>query len=228
MVAYFYRSEEQIFWPRYEAAAPMGLPILKVALPRNYSPRRLKRTAGRLYRRGLRRFLPGDPRLDPAPLVPVSPLPLLRAKGAELALALLSGLPPRERRIALRGGAAGPEAWAIAEDLCPRVGALLLDFDRGEEALAHHLRQRFGAASLHLGQGQGPQAAVELDFRPASVPQTLRLWGEPDLLGLTLSPGEPLPLLELLWETGRVELKDLLVNGLDRRAENTYNNRTVL
>lgn len=211
MVAYFYRSEESIFWPRYEPAAPMGLPVLRVGLPPKYSPRRLKRTTERLYRRGLRRFWTDEPGLDLAPLVPISPLPLLRAKGAELALTLLAGMPLRERRAALRGEAAGPEAWAMAEALCPQTGALLLDFDRGEEALARHLGQRFGAAPLRLGQGPEPHLAVELDPRPSRLDPTLRLWGEPDLLGLTLSPGEPLPLLELLWETGRMDLGELRV-----------------
>ena len=57
MVAYVYQSEEKIFWPRYEAAAPMGLPVLRVVLPPGCSARRLKRTAARLYRYGIRRFL---------------------------------------------------------------------------------------------------------------------------------------------------------------------------
>lgn len=212
MVAYVYQSEEKIFWPRYEAAAPMGLPVLRVALPPGCSARRLKRTAARLYRYGIRRFLTDGSVWDMSPLVPVSPLPLLRAKGGELALALLSGLPLRERYVALRGEAARGEAWAIAETLCPQVGALLLDFDKGEEALARRLRERFGAAPLHLGQGPAPQAAVELAPRPAPLPRTLRLWGEPELLGLAISPGESLPFLELLWETGRVELKELRVD----------------
>lgn len=212
MVAYVYQSEEKIFWPRYEAAAPMGLPVLRVVLPPGCSARRLKRTAARLYRYGIRRFLTDGSVWDMSPLVPVSPLPLLRAKGGELALALLSGLPLRERRVALRGEAAQGEAWAIAETLCPQVGALLLDFDKGEEALARRLRERFGAAPFHLGQGPAPQAAVELAPRPFPLPRTLRLWGEPELLGLTISPGESLPFLELLWETGRVELKDLRVD----------------
>ncbi len=213
MVAYFYRTEEHRFRPRYEVEAPMGLPILTVALPEKYSPRRLKRLAERLYRKGLRRYLNGDSGLALEPLTPVSPMPLLRAKGAELILALVSSLPLRERRVALRGEAAGPEAWAIAETLCPQVGALYLDFDRGEEVLSDRLRQQFGAAFLHLGQGPAPQAAVELKPRPDLLPQTLRLWGEPELLGLTLFTEEPLPagfpalpFLELLWETGRVDL----------------------
>ena len=212
MVAYFYRTEEKILWPRYEAAAPMGLPLIRVALPRKYSPRRLRRLAGRLYRRGIRRFWSDDPALDPEPLRPVSPLPLLRAMGAELVLALVAAVPLQERQIALRGETAGPEAWVIAEDLCPQVGGLYLDFDRGEEELALHLRERFGAVPLHLGQGRPPLAAVELGPRPSQLERTLRLWGEPELLGLTLLPEVELPFLELLWETGRIDRKELRVD----------------
>jgi len=196
----------------------MGLPVLKVALPQSYSPRRLKRLAERLCRKGLRRCLTDNPALDPAPLIPISPLPLLRAEGAELALALLADVPLRQRRVALRGETAGPETWRLAEGLCPRVGALLLDLDRGEEALARHLRERFGAAPLHLGRGPAPQVSVELDPRPGPAVHALRLWGEPELLGLTLRTEEPLPpelprlpFLELLWETGRVAPEDIRV-----------------
>lgn len=211
MVAYFCRGEEDRFLPRYEAAAFMGLPMVKVTLPPKISPRRLGRVAERLYRRGLRRFWSDGSVLNLEPLIPISPLPLLRVKGAELVLALLSGVSLRDRRVALRGEAAGAEAWTIAEALCPQVGGLYLDFDRGEEKLAHQLHQRFGAAPLYLGQGPETQAAVELAPRPFSLPRTLRLWGEPDILGLTLSPGEPLPLLELLWETGRMDPGELRV-----------------
>lgn len=239
MIVYFCSSGKKIFWPHYEAAAPGGIPVLKAVLPPQYSSRRLERLGGRLYRKGIRRFLAADPALPVGPLDPVSPLPLYRAKGGELALELVSFLPVRERRVALRGETAGPEAWRIAEELCPRVGELLLDFDRGEESLGRRLREKFGAVTVPLGRGHEPQAAVELSPRPDPLPRTLRLWGESDLLGLTLLPEEPLPsgfpqlpLLELLWETGRVELDRIRVVrrriGLDRREENTYNNRTVL
>lgn len=219
MIAYFCREGEWRFSPRYEAEAPWGLPILRVGLPSRYSSlHRLERVGRRLYRRGVRRFLAEDPSLTAGPLAPISPLPLCRAMGGPLALELLSGLPLRDRRVALRGETAGPEAWRIAEALCPRVGLLLLDFDRGEETLACRLREEFGAAVLSLGQDRAPQMAVELAPRPAPLPRTLKLWGEPDLLGLALLPEGPLPpgfpelpFLELLWETGRVELDRIRV-----------------
>lgn len=218
MVAYFYRDGERRFFPRYEVSAPWGLPVLKVGLPGRFSPRRRERLARWLHRRGLRRYLPGEGLGEFFPLVPVDPLPLCRAKGADLLLALLSGVELRERRVALRGEKADPQALGLAEALCPRVGALLLDFDRGEEELSRRLRDRYGAAPLHLGQGKPPLAALELSPRPRRLPRTLALWGEPELQGLTLTAGEPLPpgfselpFLELLWETGRLSLEEIAV-----------------
>lgn len=218
MVAYFYRNEMHSFWPKYHVLSPNGLPVLGVALPPKFSSRRLEGLSRRLYRKGLRRFLTGVPATVPPPLIPVDPLPLCRRMGARLALELLSCLSPRERCVALRGEQAGPEAWAMAEELCPQVGALLLEFERGEEVLARHLRSRYGAAPLHLGQGPDPRLAVEMSPCPPGKFQTLRLWGRPELQGLTLCPEWPLPpelprlpFLELLWETGRIRPEELQV-----------------
>ncbi len=219
MVAYFYPAEERRLLPVYEVVAPWGLPVLKVGLPHRFSSRRRERMARRLYDRGLRRYLSAEGAGKFLPLVPVDPLPLCRAKGAELLLALMSQVEVRERRVALRGSQADPLAWALGGALCPRVGALLLDFDRGEEALSRHLRDRYGAVCLHLGQGPEPQAALELAPRPESLPRTIALWGRAELPGLTLGVAEGhlppeyprLPFLDLLWETGRVSLEGVLV-----------------
>ena len=219
MVAYFYREGERKLFPRYEESTPWGLPVLRVGLPDRLSPRRRERLARGLYGRGLRRYLAGEGLGSFPPLAPVDPLPLCRAKGAELVLALLPGVELRQRRVALRGAQADSTAWALAGALCPRVGALLLDFDRGEGELARHLRDRYGAASLHLGQGRPPLAALELAPRPYSLPRTVTLWGRPELRGLTLTVGDralppelpALPFLELLWETGRVDREEIRV-----------------
>lgn len=216
MVAYFYPEETRFFRLQYHVLFPYGLPVLGIALPKKYSSQRLQRLSRRLYQKGLRRFLAGDGLSIPGPLAPVDPLPLCRVKGAELALALLEGVAPRRRRVVIRGEKADPQAQRLAEELCPRVGAIFLEFDRGEEALARRLRSQYGAVALHLGQGQMPQLAVELSPRPPGEFPALRLWGEPDLLGLTLRPERALPpefphlpFLELLWETGRISPEEL-------------------
>ncbi len=238
MVGALIWSGERGWLPRVAVSRPAGLPVTVAALPDGDRARRLRQGCRRLRRRGIRRVIlawePGDlPVLEGYGLRPVDPLPLCRAAGAKLALTLVERVPPRCRRVALRGEQADAGAWAVAEALCPQVGALVLDFDRGEETLARHLRARYGAAPLHLGQSPPPQASVELAPRGRPVGEALRLWGTPDLLDLELTaPGlelppelERLPFLELLWETGRVTAEDLAAcrrgNGLDRTGENT-------
>ncbi len=221
MVGWLRWSEVPLWRPRVRTVPVRGLSLLVVDLPPGRPDRRAVQGGKLLRRRGVRRAVlcPGlgeEDRLRALGLEPVDPLPLCRAAGAKLALALLEPIPVRLRRAALRGDRAGPEALGLARELCPRVGALELDFCRGEEELRAHLRALYGAACLHLGQGPSPQVSVELSPCPAPAGRALRLWGRPELRGLTLSgpervpPGlEPLPFLELLWETGRLELSEL-------------------
>lgn len=233
MVAGLWEAGERRLFPRYLPEAPLGLPVLRTELPPGLSPRRLARVAGSLRKRGIRRYFTAPALRDVTlpGLSPVDPLPLLRAKGDALALALLEGVPLRERRVALRGEKADLPARQLATALCPRVGMLLLDFDRGEEDLRDLLRREQGAAAPALGSGFTPQVSLELSPRRDEVGETLRLWGEPRLAGLTLTAElpfppdcDPLPLLVLLWETGRIPLSGFRVRKfLDRSGENQYN-----
>lgn len=231
MVAWLRSGEERRLFPRLALTAVQTLPLLAVDVPPGRPERRLAQVGRALRRRGVRRVLVSPELESPEGmkclaaygLQAVDPLPLCRAKGGELALACLEGVPCRDRRVALRGERADGTAWALAEALCPHVGLLLLDFQQGEEALARRLRALYGAPVLQCAQAPPPQAAVELSPCRSLPARTLRLWGKPDLAGLTLAgevpvPPEmpPLPFLQLLWETGRVELKDLWVAG---RAE---------
>lgn len=229
MVGYLYRAEGRRLLLRTAPVRLHGLPLLGAALPEGEGLRRLDRCARALRRAGCRRVLTESGLAGPElpellarrDLAPVDPLPLCRAKAPELVLALVERLPFRRRRVALRGENA-QAAWSLASALCPQIGTLLLDFDRGEEELACRLRAVYGAAALTLDQGPEPQVSVELSRREGSAGTTLRLWGEPDLAGLELTAGEDpegpldgLPLLELLWETGRLDLGGITV----RRGE---------
>ena len=220
MVAYLFCGDSRLRCPQPQRKLWLGAPVLWTQLPRDPSPRRLRRVGRRIGRLGARRVILSEEL--PAGvggwlgLPGVDPLPLCRAKGAELALTLLGDVPPRLRRVALVGEDAR-EGAAIALALCPQVGVLMLDFDREEGPLRQALWARYGAVCLSPGQAPPPQVTVELSRREGlSEGRVLGLWGEPDLGGLTLALDRPLPpdapvlpVLELLWETGRVELEQI-------------------
>lgn len=227
MVGYLYplRSERRNWlwaWkrPRVEPVKLHGLTLLGAGLPPGELSRQLDRGAKALRKKGCARALTA-PELDCSELpdilrrnglTPIDPLPLCRTKAPELALTLVERLPLRRRCVALRGGDAHT-AWPAAAALCPQVGVLLLDFDRGEEELSRRLREVYGAAALHLRQGSLPQVSVEFAPRGEAAGAPLRLWGTPELAGCRLTAGEvdDLSLLELLWETGRLRLEDIVV-----------------
>lgn len=228
MVGYLYPllEERRRGWlwgrgrPHVEPVRVHSLPLLGAGLPPGELSRQLDRGAKALRKKGCVRALtaPGLDCLELTDILrrnglsPIDPLPLCRAKAPQLALALVEQLPLRRRCVALRGEDAYA-AWPSAAALCPQVGMLLLDFDRGEEELARRLREVYGAAVLNLRQGPTPQVSVE--FAPCEGPAgtPLRLWGSPDLAGRKLAGAgeEYLPLLELLWETGRLGLEDIVV-----------------
>ena len=222
MVGWLRWGEDIRFFPRMSSERVLGYSLLAVSLPAGDPAKRLAQGAKRLRRQGVRRVLAAPGLADGSVLARwgltlVEPTPLCQALGARLALLALAPVDLRDRRVALRGEVANGLYWTLAETLCPQVGALLLDFDRGEEALGRHLRLAYGAAPLHLGSGAPPQVSLEFDPRPTpSVGRTFRLWGEPDLSGVELVPPHdlpldlpPLPFLNLLWEAGRLPIEGI-------------------
>ena len=220
MVGYLYRLPERRLRQPVGPVKLCGLTLFGVGLPPGNLVRRLDRGAKTLRKKGCTRVLTA-PGLD-CPELPgilhsrglslVDPLPLCRAKAPQLVLALVEQLPLRRRCVALRGENAG-EVWAAADVLCPQVGNLLLDLKRGEESLIRWLREVYGAAVLHLDQGPRPQVSVEFSPQDEAVGKTLRLWERPELAGAGLSANgiDDLPLLTLLWETGRLDLENITV-----------------
>lgn len=227
MVGYLYPlrpEQKRRLWGRgrlcIEPVCLHSLHLLGAGLPPGGGFRSLDRGAKALRKKGCARVLTA-PGLDCPELpeilrrrglVPVDTLPLCRVKAPELALALVERLPLRRRCVALRGENAHA-AWPAASVLCPQVGMLLLDFDRGEEELTRRLREVYGAAALHLGQGLPPQVSVEFAPRGEAAGKALRLWGTPELAGCRLAGAgiDDLSLLALLWETGRLRLEDIVV-----------------
>ena len=226
---------------RPEAVSLLELPLLRTSLPPQARPWRVRRALRALARQGVRRILlPPDftrhELLNAVGLVPVSPLRLCRAMAVPMAKALLAPTPPRQRVVLLRGyGNSAGLLPPLAEALCPLTGTLIADTDRGFDAMSDHLRSHFGAALLAPAQGPPPQVSVELSPGPESGGKRLKLWGPPDLAGLTLTPTgldlpqrvDSLPLMALLWETGRLEIGQILVSEpglpLDIDGKKSYN-----
>ena len=104
-----------------------------------------------------------------------------------------------------------------AEELCPRVRDLCLSVQTGGGELERYLHRQYGVALRP--DWDGVQATIRFDPRAEEAGQAvLSLFGpEADLAGLAVSvpglerqkEGQWLPLLEILWETGRLERTDL-------------------
>ncbi len=150
MIAYFCKKKEGHFWAKTDPFCPLFAPFLRISIPAGYPAFALRRRVKWLEKRGIRRYI-ADRELFPPKaleaygLKEVDPLPLCRAKAAQLALALLPQA-PHLCRVSIGGERVDQTAIALAEALCPQVGTLYLDFDRGGEDLAFHLRTAFGAA----------------------------------------------------------------------------------
>lgn len=218
MVALLRESEAGRRTPRYAERCVAGLRLLDTELPKRLTPRRLRGLARRLRQEGVRRVLagagcPDRTVLTECGLPAVSALPLYRALAERLTLALLLEYPLRERRVALRGVRADGVAFALAERLCPRVGTLILDFEREDSALFAYLRRAFGAVALTPQNAPPPQVSVELAPREGGAGRRLKLWGSPEAEGTALWADVPYPAgvsaaewLTLLWEAGRLSL----------------------
>ena len=107
--------------------------------------------------------------------------------------------------------------FQAAELLCPRVRYLSVDAGAEGEELAAWLRAEFGAA---VRPPEDAGADVALCFGPEEAPgrTMFHLWGkDPDLAGFVPIPAagglpaglDRLPLLALLWEEGRIQVKQL-------------------
>ena len=216
--------------PQVEVRGLMGLRCLWAATPAAESlreKRRLRRVcrgAEALARGGSRRVLtaPAFPYWDvlrQAGLRPVETEPFCQALAAPLTLAALDrqGLRPERASVLLSGRRVSHALFQAAELLCPRVRYLSVDAGAEGEELAAWLRAEFGAA---VRPPEDAGADVALCFGPEEAPgrTMFHLWGKaPDLAGFVPIPAagglpaglDRLPLLALLWEEGRIQVKQL-------------------
>ena len=98
MIAYFCKKKEGRFWAKTDPFCPLFTPFLRISIPAGYPAFALRRRVKWLEKRGIRRYI-ADRELFPPKdlevygLKEVDPLPLCRAKAAQLALALLPQAP---------------------------------------------------------------------------------------------------------------------------------------
>jgi len=198
-----------------------GMPVLCVKTnPAGWlGEYRLRRAGRALERKRVLRTLapPAFERWDvlrPYGLVPIDPLPLLRARSAPLAMELLErrGIALDRATVALRSRQIDSEMALAAAALCPQVRRLIISAPRGGDRLAQWLRWEFGVPILPPGE----EGHVALCFQPCeSVGEraVLRLHGpKPELSGLRLcapelaeEDRENIFLLSALWEGGYME-----------------------
>ena len=186
--------------------------------------RRVRRGAEALVRAGTRRVLtaanfPYWEVLGQAGLRPVEVEAFCQALAAPLAMAALDRqrIRPEQAAVLLSGRRVNHALFQTAELLCPRVRYLSVDAGAEGEELAAWLRAEFGAA---VRPPAGAEADVAVSFGPEGAPgrMAFHLWGNtPDLGGFVPTPAagglpaglDRLPLLALLWEEGRMQVKQL-------------------
>lgn len=210
---------------RVERERLLSLPVLKARVPRGgwRESGRVDRAAHLLYRQGVRRVLPVREfnrwdNLNGRGLWPVDTLPLYRAMGAQLVLAVLEGRgeAPCDAAVVLRGDHVDADLSAAARKLCPLVRRLAVDTQRGAQQLSWELYWRYGAA-VEPGQTDGTWLSVR--FNGENCGEDLVLCAQPRLMGLEVyAPGlavpeelEPVPVLTALWQAGLLSAQQIRI-----------------
>lgn len=204
-----------------------GLPFLKVCLPGPKPRRRHMRRAVRVLRgNGVRRVLappefPCWQQLAQGGILPVDTVPFLQGMSVPLAMAALerSGVVPEQATVMLAGRTATKAFCRAAIDLCPLVQNLVITAPTGGAALANYLRREFGLPLVEYCRS--PHLILLFsEMSMESAAPVLHLHTPPSgILGFTLRPKdidlpencEALPLMAVLWETGRFTAKDIVV-----------------
>ncbi len=229
MLGHILFVEERGRRPRVEVRRVRGMSVLTALVPTRDGPGskalayRVDKAARLLVKQGVRRALvPQDfahwGALRSRGIAGVDPTPLCAALAPSLALAALPrlDLSPHQVTVALRGGRVSRPFFQAALALAPLVRGVVISSPNGGEALSAHLREEFGVPILE----EWGEADLTVDFTPmpGGAGRTMKLYGEPDLLGVELflregdwpEQFEVLPLAAALWEGGCLALDDLV------------------
>ncbi|MGN8896703.1 hypothetical protein [Flavonifractor sp. HCP28S3_F3] len=213
----------------------LGLRCLRVQVPipermgERRARRRIEKGARALGQAGVRRVLtasdfPYWEELRQNGLRPVEVEPFCQALAEPLTLAALRRrrVPPTQAVVALSGPSVSRWLLQAARQLCPQVRCLAVDVAAGGAELSDWLWREFGAAVVDPGAGR--RADVALRFGPGGMEgdTIFSLWGQsPDLAGFRPLPPDGaaegeldvLPLLSLLWEEGRLDLRKIRISS---------------
>lgn len=236
MLGYLQLVDQKGRRPTLDETEILGLRLLRASVPvlpglrQERIDRRIAKAAALLADEGVRRVLTQEnfsrwAILKMRGLKRVDTWPLCQAMAAPLALAALKKqrFSPEQSVVALRGNRVNRAFYQAALELCAHVRALIIEAPSGGPALAKYLHEEYGVPIL-----EGGRAELAVNFSPGSfekTAQTLCLFDpEPILSGLNiLLPGrelpgsfETLPLLSALWETGKIDLSDLVAESGDK------------
>ena len=210
--------------PQTEVLSGMTVLALPFYEPEDLGQKKLTRRI-RMLEQAFRRaevsrvIVPDDfPYRDHLGLIrPVEPMLLYRGAADLLVLEILRrrGIQPGGARAALAGPRLCPELCGAAERLCAVVRELRIDVPGEEgEDFARYLQHEFGVPVVPR------RLAVDavIAFGETGEPSDLCLWGSPGIRfgveGVELPEEIAQPVLELLWEQGRVEREELQVINL--------------
>ena len=231
MTGHIVPGEENRFRVRLSGERLLGLPLLRGEVPGgSLTPRRVRRTARALRKRGVSRVLaPEDfpfwEEVLAQGLRPVATGELCRAMAVPIALAALEGegILPQRASVTLRGERVTRALRTAALELCPKVRQLLVEVPAGGAQLQRELSREFGLPVVEAGRGC--PVHLSLCFSPSSGVQSGRtadLSGEyPALEGYHFGLREgtlpentaALPLLAALWSSGRLERDRIAVEA---------------
>lgn len=249
MIGWLLPEERRGWRIRLEEDRTEGIRLLRASIPlrpggdKAIQARQIARAALRLRARGCRRAVapPGFGQWDAVQaggLAQVDLGPMCQSLAAPLALRCLAlwGIPADRAVVALRGRRVNRWLFETAGALCPLVRNLVLAADDGGEDLTRWLEGEYGLPGLR----DPAQAHLCLHFSvPVQPPgeEDLVLCGPAPVLGPVAlrcrrveHPGiDPLALLGLLWEEGKVKGEEIEIissssrESLDRKGQTTYN-----